>query len=140
MDGALPADQPDDWPPEDEIRAYNAEARARLDRMLPEVASPFLHVAIEHRLMHAETLAYLLHQVPLLDKKDCPPPEKIVTGPTHAPRMADIPAGTATIGQPRRDDVFGAGTMSSKKSARLCLRFRAQTCVPRDECGVPAVC
>lgn len=106
VDGGLPTDQPEDWPPEDEIRAYNAEARSRLDRMLPEVASPFLHVAIEHRLMHAETLAYLLHQVPL-DKKIAPPLEKVVTGPTHAPRMEDIPAGTATIGRPRRDDVFG---------------------------------
>ena len=26
------------------------------------------HVAIEHRLMHAETLAYLLHQLPLARK------------------------------------------------------------------------
>ena len=35
---------------------------------IPEFGDTLLHVAIEHRLMHAETLAYLLHNLPV-DRK-----------------------------------------------------------------------
>jgi hypothetical protein len=73
--GNLPNDVPSDWPSEQEVRAYNARTRERIDEgigrgfssgsMKPDVADGTrLNVAIEHRLMHAETLAYLLHQLP----------------------------------------------------------------------------
>jgi len=57
-----------------------------------------LHVAIEHRLMHAETLAYLLHSLPLERKTPQPSP---FADPSPAPeqRQALIPSGTATLGQ-----------------------------------------
>ena len=44
-----------------------------------------LHVAIEHRLMHAETLAYLLHNLPLDRKIAQPAP---LPDPTPAPGSA----------------------------------------------------
>src|SRR5690348_17810791 len=50
-----------DWPSRQEVERYNARVRETLDRMLPEAPAQLLHVAIEHRVMHAETLAYLLH-------------------------------------------------------------------------------
>jgi hypothetical protein len=53
----LPTDQPRDWPSVEEIQSYNREIRARVDRT-PE-DELLWNVAIEHRLMHAETLAYL---------------------------------------------------------------------------------
>jgi ergothioneine biosynthesis protein EgtB len=59
-------------------------------------------VAIEHRLMHAETLAYMFHQLP--------PERKVRQGSTPAPlaepvafRMVEIPAGLTTLGLSRHN-------------------------------------
>src|SRR5690242_15691357 len=66
--GDLPDDQPSDWPRIPEVQSYNQQTRDRIDEVLAEVPEPFLHAAIEHRLMHAETLAYILHQLPYEEK------------------------------------------------------------------------
>jgi len=58
------------------------------------------HVAIEHRLMHAETLAYRLHQLPQ-DHKVRRPIVPAPAAPPVKPRMAEIPANSATPGLPR---------------------------------------
>src|SRR5713226_10738387 len=72
--GGLPDDEPRDWPARAEIEAYNNRLRETLDAAIEQWAhapssghpqtSLLLEVAIEHRLMHAETLAYMLHQLP----------------------------------------------------------------------------
>ncbi len=111
--GGLPTDLPKDWPPITDAREYVARIRQVLDKGLesrmssetPEREFPLtqlLQVAIEHRLMHAETLAYMLHQLPL-DRKNPPhlKPE-LVLGP-GIPAIIEIPAGRATLGL-RRDD------------------------------------
>jgi ergothioneine biosynthesis protein EgtB len=68
--------------------------------------SQLLQVAIEHRLMHAETLAYMLHQLPL-DRKVRPQQRpELVTRPV-TPSMVEIPAGRATLGLRRDGEVFG---------------------------------
>jgi ergothioneine biosynthesis protein EgtB len=66
-----------------------------------------LNVAVEHRLMHAETLAYMLHQLPLERKvRRQREPELIV--PPIASRTIEIPAGRATLGLSRGDKgIFG---------------------------------
>ncbi len=72
-DGDLPHDRPEDWPLLDEIRAYTRRTRARVDAWLAETPRRRhdsqmhmrLHAAVEHRWMHAETLAYLLNRLPL---------------------------------------------------------------------------
>src|ERR1700758_1190363 len=74
----LPTDQPSDWPSLVEVRRYVNGVRSRLDEALDSALANtqsrefsvdlLLNVAIEHRLMHAETLAYMLHQLPL-DRK-----------------------------------------------------------------------
>ncbi len=72
-DGNLPHEQPEDWPPLDDIRAYAHRTRARIDASLADTSrrphdpqfGTRLHAAIEHRWMHAETLAYLLNRVSL---------------------------------------------------------------------------
>src|SRR5271169_2037729 len=62
--GQAATDQPSDWPAVDEIQAYNQRVRARIDQLLDQAPEQIIHVALEHRLMHAETLAYLLHNLP----------------------------------------------------------------------------
>src|ERR1700757_3816400 len=115
--GGLPTDLPKDWPAVSDVREYVAAVRHALDegleaRMLSETPGEFplsllLQVAIEHRLMHAETLAYMLHQLPL-DRKT--PPElkpELVLGP-GMPATIEIPAGLATLGL-RREDASSFG-------------------------------
>jgi len=68
VDGGLPSDQPKDWPDIQSVRDYVEYVRKTIDDNLSghfsEDADKLLNVAIEHRLMHAETLAYMLHQLP----------------------------------------------------------------------------
>ena len=117
--GGLPTDQPSDWPRLGEIEAYNHQVRRRLDQILSDGPASgwkyprevVLNVAIEHRLMHAETLAYMFHQLPY-DRKAAPPDYRSiyssqVAGPAITPRMLDIPAGTATLGLARGGSPFG---------------------------------
>ena len=110
--GGLPTDLPKDWPAVSDVREYVAGVRHALDEgleagMLSETLREFplsllLQVAIEHRLMHAETLTYMLHQLPL-DRKT--PPQlkpELVLGP-GMPAIIEIPAGRATLGLRRED-------------------------------------
>jgi ergothioneine biosynthesis protein EgtB len=113
--GGLPTDKPGDWPNIAKTEKYKTNIRTRLDdalrksdgsreRMLAD--GTLLHVAIEHRLMHAETLSYLLHNLPLERKIPQPAP---MSDPRPAParRWVTIPAGTATLGKLRSDGAFG---------------------------------
>jgi len=103
--GQLPSDQPGDWPVESEVRGYNAQVRGRLDALLPLAPEQLLHVALEHRLMHAETFAYMLHSLPFARK--VPPAYSVApSGPAPENPMVGIPPGSATLGR-RRDDGFG---------------------------------
>ncbi|MBZ5596957.1 MAG: SUMF1/EgtB/PvdO family nonheme iron enzyme [Acidobacteriia bacterium] len=120
VDGGLPADQPADWPSVAEVRSYVSRIGQSLDaglaggllsdeRSVVEEgypASVLVQVAIEHRLMHAETLAYMLHQLPLERKnRQSRGPEVVASAVT--PRMIEIPAGQATLGLSRRASNFG---------------------------------
>ena len=110
--GGLPTDTPADWPTIAQVEKYNRRVRQMLDEALHGsralrsssvdlAEGTLLHVAIEHRLMHAETLAYLLHNLPV--------ERKILQAAVNAdrrsaprPRQVTIPAGVATLGRPRR--------------------------------------
>jgi gamma-glutamyl hercynylcysteine S-oxide synthase len=115
--GGLPTDKPGDWPSLAQVEQYNRGVRGKLDERLREpgsslVADPsladgtLLNVAIEHRLMHAETLAYLLHNLPharkLAQKRPAYDPR-----PAPYAREVTIPSGIATLGQPRAAKSFG---------------------------------
>src|ERR1700722_5320748 len=56
--GAAAADSPQDWPARAEVEHYNRRVRAWLDTHLEDADPWVLQMAIEHRHMHAETLAY----------------------------------------------------------------------------------
>jgi ergothioneine biosynthesis protein EgtB len=115
VDGQLPSDQPDDWPPLQEFFRYREQARARLDDALHRDDSAgdegtrldqLLHVAIEHRQMHAETLSYLLHQMPFDHKhgsgSHSQPAPRIIM-----PETARIPAGQTMLGAKSSSGEFG---------------------------------
>ena len=118
VDGGLPSDQPSDWPSLAQVRDYVSQVRQAMDEGLAGTLSQLrgqkkfspsqlLHVAIEHRLMHAETLAYMLHQLPFDNKVRKSRLPELVLRPVE-PAMIEIPAGQATLGLSRRHpNVFG---------------------------------
>jgi ergothioneine biosynthesis protein EgtB len=125
----LPIDQPSDWPSFDAVHAYVSGVRTALDKKLESAGGErhsqsrdgfpldtLLNVAIEHRLMHVETLAYMLHQLALDTKVRAERPETL--GPRHVDTrplvqrpvvhgMVAIPAGVATLGLLRSLETFG---------------------------------
>ena len=60
-------------------------------------AATIVNMAIEHRLMHAETLAYLLHQLPYRMKRKREEPPAPPAGGGAVDRTIRIPAGQATL-------------------------------------------
>ncbi len=96
--GQAPDDQPSDWPAVEEVLSYNRRARKIIDELLDETPEQIIHVALEHRLMHAETLAYLFHNLPYGEKLN---PRVGLTHQNRAVRnaMISIPAGEAALGQ-----------------------------------------
>ncbi|HKE48419.1 MAG TPA: SUMF1/EgtB/PvdO family nonheme iron enzyme [Rhodanobacteraceae bacterium] len=108
----LPNEPASAWPELAKVRAYNHAVRRALDVQLPqaldaehlgghldEASTAFLvDVAIEHRLMHAETLAYMINRSSIVRhiRRTGPFPS-----PVHASEMVRIPAGVATLGVDR---------------------------------------
>jgi iron(II)-dependent oxidoreductase len=119
VSGGLPSDQPSDWPSLDAVHDYVTRVRDALDEKLANgtlelhsqtrdgfPVGSLLSVAVEHRLMHVETLAYMLHQLSLGKKVRQAEPRN----PDSAPvvhRMVEVPAGVATLGLRRGSENFG---------------------------------
>jgi len=121
--GGLPNDAPSDWPALEDVRDYVANVRGALDQHLADaIARPeaeardgfplstLLNVAIEHRLMHVETLAYMLHQLPFQMK--IPPAGRQrnlrdLSGVAIEPDTIVIPPGVVTLGLHRDSGIFG---------------------------------
>jgi formylglycine-generating enzyme required for sulfatase activity len=84
--------------------------------VLTDAPEELLHVALEHRLMHAETFAYLLHNLsPEHKLRAIVPAHEWGTAPVH--RMCNIAAGAATLGRAPRngfgwDNEFDAQTLN----------------------------
>jgi formylglycine-generating enzyme required for sulfatase activity len=95
--GQLPGDQPRDWPGIAEVERYNRRTRQEIDAVLAELPEVLLHVAIEHRLMHAETFAYILHNL-AYEKKVAGQPAACEETPAPRPRMLDLAAGRVQLG------------------------------------------
>jgi len=116
MGGGLPTDQPGDWPSRAEISEYKQHLRTQLDSAIdraldhPSEGHPqlltMLDTAIEHRLMHAETLAYMFHRLPVDKKKPVQTQDHWSTSRIQH-RLVEIPEGPATLGLPADDSRFG---------------------------------
>jgi len=118
VDGNLPDDKVSDWPRVEVVRRYNLQVRQAVDQCLnradlshseqPYVKNGLIFwTAIEHRLMHLETLSYMLHWLPLEMKQvsNRPVPD---SQPAPAPRQTRVPAGQARLGAYRQDgSTFG---------------------------------
>ena len=121
--GGLPTDLPSDWPAVDVVRDYVSNIRNSLDTKVEKVIlepqprtdagfslRTLLNVAIEHRLMHTETLSYMLHQLPLDAKVRSRAQQAVslnLAGPRVAHRMVNVPAGVVTLGLARDAKDFG---------------------------------
>lgn len=108
----LPKDTRDEWPALEEIRDYVRKTRRQVVRHVSRNVgrridtvpiATLLHAAIEHRLMHAETLVYLLNRVSF-DK-----PSRLVA-PTEREfsndDMVTIPGGATTLGAYQDEHAF----------------------------------
>ncbi|MGO8983275.1 MAG: SUMF1/EgtB/PvdO family nonheme iron enzyme [Terriglobales bacterium] len=113
--GGLPTDQPSDWPSLRAVRDYVNEVRDTLDESLANISvkapetgdgfplSTLLNVAIEHRLMHIETLAYMLHRLPL-DRKIGRPDSAMGGSLPVVHGMVSVPAGEVNLGLRRTSE------------------------------------
>jgi iron(II)-dependent oxidoreductase len=115
--GGLPTDQPSDWPSIAQVREYNRRLRQTIDDGLEKMElangsqrkdgtfppEMLLNVAIEHRLMHAETLCYMLHQLPLANKLRPQRSKPNLSALPVEQQMIEIPEGIATLGLARND-------------------------------------
>ena len=116
VSGGLPTDQPADWPQFAAVQDYVGNVRSTLDRRLESVLhsavqfnsefETLLNVAIEHRLMHVETLAYMFHQL-AHEKKNGNEPGLEKPGRPVIPRMIEVPAGEVRLGLSRESGQFG---------------------------------
>ena len=106
--GGLPSDTPSDWPSIRAVFDYRDRIRQKLDDAEPSRSDRlFLNVALEHRLMHAESLAYMLHQMPFDRKVPVEHAHIPADGRRPSPGSVEIPEGPVTLGLRREDAVFG---------------------------------
>ncbi len=104
----LPSDTATDWPSLDQINQYINKARQEVDQALDAAPEEAIYMALEHRLMHLETLAYMWHNFPFEFKQK---PDQATSGETEsaAPQentWRDVPEGTAVLGK-KRNGSFG---------------------------------
>ncbi len=99
--GQVPTDRESDWPSRQATEKYVGRTRSAIDEIATDVPRDVLDMAIEHRLMHAETLFYLLHQLPF-DRR-CVDIASRVTGLSGelAPPATFVPlkGGAVTLGR-----------------------------------------
>lgn len=103
----LPSDQPSDWPSLEQVNQYVQRCRARVDQNLERAPDDIVSMALEHREMHLETLAYMFHNFEydrknILNSSGHRQPSRL--GPVN--EWCEISAGEAVLGK-RKDGSFG---------------------------------
>ncbi|KAM0562409.1 hypothetical protein ACHAPJ_002099 [Fusarium lateritium] len=108
---------PDEWPPVEEITAYQGRVRGRLQSLykngaenIPRDIGRAIWVGFEHELMHIETLLYMMLQ----SDKTLPPPHTVQPDFAKMARQAyearvpnqwfDVPEQTITLGMDDPED------------------------------------
>lgn len=121
---SLPSDTPADWPSLEQVRAYVHRCREHVDEHLEQAPEDVVYMALEHRLMHLETLAYMFHNFDPGMKHAEANWQTNTTSETPAEEWRNIPAGEATLGRPH-DGSFGWDN-EYDKTTRLVDGFRMQ--------------
>ena len=103
--GQAPVDSPRDWPTPAEVEHYKTKTRAWIDSHIDDLDPWALQMAIEHRHMHAETFAYLLHGLPYHEKGSAAAAPHLSGLPAPSNPMIPIDSGRVTLGQSK--DHFG---------------------------------
>lgn len=108
----------DAWPERERVRAFAAACDAAVlaaydEAPLTEVASPLLERGeaafniLEHEEMHHETLLYIVHRLPLDQKRRASRPSAYFEAEPAARGRVRVAAGTATLGARRERIPFG---------------------------------
>lgn len=105
IDPEAPVSDSGAWPSRAEVKAYAAEADARVVDALHNLGDSPLEVEaasaiVEHELMHQETLMYMFHALPY-EMKVSRPAKDSSPGVSRRGDSVDIPAGFATLGADR---------------------------------------
>lgn len=104
IDGGLPSEPPEAWPSLGALLEWIPQLRADVDRVIGD--APWTgwlkdgwaaNLAIEHRLMHAETLAHGLPWISPSGKRAGSLPSRM-GGAAPRRSLVEIPAGRATLG------------------------------------------
>lgn len=102
---SLPTDAPADWPTLPQVQEYVRGCRAQVDQHLDRAPADVIHMALEHRLMHLETLAYMFHNFDYSAKLPVQQTHR-TDGRAALNSWVLIPAGSAILGK-AQDGVFG---------------------------------
>ena len=102
--GQLPSDSASDWPSLPQVEQYNKGVRETIDKNLHLASPDIRNMMVEHRHMHAETFAYILHS--LDSEKKSGPKDNLPEEVFFTPEMITIKAGEATLGR-KPDSGFG---------------------------------
>lgn len=115
--GQLPSDRPEDWPSLDETMDYVRQVRRRIDQVWDQAPEDAVHIALEHRLMHAETFSYILHNLSCERRFPVAEPFEVEAA-SPRPRDIVIPEGVAQLGR-RRESGFGWDNEFGEYSERV---------------------
>ncbi len=116
--GSLPKDTPRDWPSLKQLNEYVRYCREHVDRCIGEAPEETVHMAVEHRQMHLETLAYMFHNFDYSLKLS---PDRSVTrrdaGRNVPNSWCEVDAGSAYLGTAKDgsfawDNEYEAHTMA----------------------------
>jgi iron(II)-dependent oxidoreductase len=102
----LPQDTPADWPTVQRVRDYVACCREQVDACLERAPEDVVYMALEHRQMHLETLAYMLHNFEHQYKNGTQFGDTVTSGEVPVNCWIEIPTGDAALGKPH-DGTFG---------------------------------
>lgn len=122
--GHLPTDQPSDWPSIEQVLAYCLRCREHVDKHLEQAPAHAVTMALEHRLMHMETLAYMFHNFDYKVKRAPASLRPRTSGAALPNSWCDVPAGEAALGK-ERDASFGWDNEYDLHRVRV-PAFRAQ--------------
>jgi formylglycine-generating enzyme required for sulfatase activity len=102
----LPQDTPADWPTAQQVRNYVMHCREQVDAHLERAPEDIVHMALEHRLMHLETLAYMFHNFEQQCRSEAPSRNAVISGKSPVNHWIEIPSGDALLGK-SHEGTFG---------------------------------